>query len=95
MINKRHFMESMIDQTVFHPEAIPGYPIVEIAGERRVLIENHNGIAAYGKNSILVNVKYGAICISGCNLEIVRMTKEQLIICGNIGSVELQRRKSF
>ena len=88
----RQLIENMMEQAAFHPEALPGHPIVEIAGHHRVLIENHRGVAAYGKEQILVNVTFGVICIAGCSLEIIRMTKEQLVIYGTIHSVGLQRR---
>ena len=93
MENRRNFIKNIMEQPLLDPEIIPGYPIVEIAGEHRVLIENHHGVAAYGKERILVKVKFGSICICGCNLEIARMTKEQLVICGIIHSVGLQRRR--
>lgn len=89
----RNILEHMLDQGAMHPESVPGLPIVEIAGERRVLIENHRGVAAYGRERILVNVKYGTVCVCGCNLELIRMTREQLIILGRIDSVSLQRRR--
>ena len=87
------FFEHMMEQSALHPESVPGQPIVEIAGERRVLIENHQGVAAYAAERILVNVKFGAVCICGCNLEIIHMTKEQLVIFSRIDSVGLQRRR--
>lgn len=93
MVKGRHFFENMMEQSALHPESVPGQPIVEIAGERRVLIENHLGVAAYGTERILVNVKYGFVCICGCNLEMIRMTKDQLVILGRIDSVGLQRRR--
>lgn len=92
MGKRRNFWEHMMEQTALEPESVPGQPIIEIAGEHRVLIENHKGVAAYGKERILVKVKYGTVCVSGCSLEILRMTKEQLVICGRIDSVGLQRR---
>ena len=32
------------------------------------------------------------VCVCGCHLELIHMTKEQLVICGRIDSVALQRR---
>lgn len=93
MGKKRNYFEQVIDQTAFALESVPGQSIVEIAGEHRVLIENHQGVAAYGRERILINVKFGMICICGCHLEMLHMTKEQLIICGKIESVGLQRRR--
>lgn len=88
----RYFFEHMLEQNAIDPEALPGQPIIEIAGDRRVLIENHQGVAAYGNERILVNVKFGAVCVCGCRLEMMHMTKEKLVICGRIDSVQLQRR---
>lgn len=84
------FVQMMEDSSM---DAVAGKPIIEIAGDRRVLIENHQGVAAYGREKILVHVKFGSVCICGCNLEMLRMTREQLVICGRIDSVALQRRR--
>lgn len=91
MARGRNFFEHLLNQSSV--DTIPGLPVVEIAGDRRVLIENHQGVAAYGKEKILVHVKYGLVCICGCNLEMMHMTKEQLVIYGRIDSVGLQRRR--
>ena len=93
MGNGRNLWERMIRQTELGAESVPGQSIIEIAGERRVLIENHQGVAAYGRENILVNMKFGCLRISGCNLEIIHMTKEQLVIYGRIDAVGLQRRR--
>lgn len=75
-------------------EPFPGQPIVEIAGDQQVLIENHAGVTVYSRESIQVKVKFGCICICGCGLEMIRMTKDQLVIRGKIEGVTLQRRGS-
>lgn len=67
--------------------------VVEVAGDRRVLIEHHCGVQTYQRDCICVKVKFGAVMICGCGMEIARMTKEQLVICGRIDSVTLQRGK--
>ena len=74
-------------------DVVSGQPIIEIGGDRRVLIENHQGVAAYGREKILVHVNFGSVCICGGNLEMLHMTKEQLVIYGRIDSVGLQRRR--
>lgn len=74
------------------PDApIPGLPLIELAGDARVLMENHCGVTEYGKERICVKVKFGQVCICGQGLRIAKMTKSQLIICGKIQSVELYR----
>ncbi len=88
----RSYFEQMIARTDLSPEALPGQSIVEIAGDKRVLIECHRGILAYNRELIQVSVGYGSVCIQGCGLEIIHMTREKLIISGRIDSVQLQRR---
>ena len=72
-------------------EPVPKLPLVELAGERRVLVENHNGVTEYGKEEIRVKVAYGQLCICGMDLELAKMTREQLVIIGRIDSITLLR----
>ena len=65
--------------------------VVEMIGDNRVLIENHYGIVAYGCNEISVKTKNGFVHICGEGLELVKMTKEQLVIIGNIFGIKLQK----
>jgi len=85
------FMERLTKVADLQEEPIPGLPLIEVAGDRRVLIENHCGVTEYGRERICVKVKMGAICVCGQCLELTKMTKEQLIISGRIQSVELMR----
>ncbi len=74
-------------------ESLPGQPLVELAGDQRVLIENHMGVTEYGADQIRVQVRYGQIRVCGEGMELARMTKEQLVIAGRIDSVTLIRRR--
>lgn len=88
----RQWLQQLADRAEMESEALPGLPIMEIAGDRRVLIERHGGVIEYGPERIRVSVSYGSVCINGCGLELVRMTHQQLVIAGRIDSVCLQRR---
>lgn len=85
-------MELLTQRAELESEPMPAQPIIEIAGDTRVLIENHKGVKAYNSGQVLVNVGYGCVCVCGCGLQLVRMTREQLVIRGRIDSVSLQRR---
>jgi len=74
-------------------QSLPGVPIAEIAGDSRVLIENHSGVCKYTREMVCVNVRFGELKVCGKNLDLKRMTKEQLVISGKIESVSLVRRK--
>ena len=72
-------------------EAIPGQALVEILGDKRVLIENHCGVTKYSETAICVKVKFGQIEVRGCGLRLIKMTKEQIVICGRIDAIGLFR----
>jgi sporulation protein YqfC len=74
------------------PDAtVPALPLIEIAGESRVLIENHFGVTQYSRETICVKVKFGQVCVDGFALELARMTKGQLVVTGRIDRVCLLR----
>lgn len=84
------FLKRLVDEADLG--VLPGHPIVELAGSRRVLIENHCGVKEYGCSRITVGMNYGQVSVLGTGLKILRMTKEQLVICGKIDGIALQRR---
>ena len=92
MNRRRGFLERLAEGADLPGEAMPGQPLVELAGDRRVLIENHNGVTEYGRERISVRVRYGQLVVCGCGLELARMTKEQLVIIGRFDGVTLHRR---
>ena len=88
-MQRKSLMERIINSADLPDEPLPGQPLVEIAGERRVLIENHYGVTEYSPQTIRVKVKFGQVCVCGSGLALARMTKGQLIISGKVDSVHL------
>jgi sporulation protein YqfC len=91
-LRAKNWMERLTDSADLAAEPLPGQPLVELAGDRRVLIEHHRGVSQYSREQICVKVKYGHVRIDGCGLELSRMSKEQLIIAGRIDGITLIRR---
>ena len=89
MGEKGKWMEKLARQMEITEEPVPGVPLVEISGQRRVLIENHKGVCGYGPEQICVWVSYGRIDVRGCDLELARMTRQKLVITGTIHGVSL------
>ena len=85
------WVERIAEGTDLQDTPIPGLPLIELAGDRRVLMENHGGVTEYGTERICVRVKFGQVCISGEDLCLSKMSKYQLIISGRIASIELYR----
>jgi len=92
MKGERNILQRMTESMDLTGEPIPGQPLIEIAGDRRVLIENHFGVREYSRERIGIHVKFGDLVVCGCGLELTRMTKEQLVISGRIDCVTLHRR---
>lgn len=85
------FMNKLVFAVDLPCEPMPGQSLIEIIDQSRVLIENHKGVTEYGENMIRVKVKFGSVCVCGSKLELSRMIKGQLIIVGNIDSIQLCR----
>lgn len=64
-------------------------PLVEIIGNRRVLIENHTGITEFGNERITASNTGGNVVVTGRDLQITLISEEQIVIVGKIGSVLL------
>ena len=92
MAQRGYWVQKLTDHADLCGESVPGIPIVEIAGDQRVLIERHKGVTEYGPQCIRVRVSYGILSISGCRLELTRMTANQLIISGIIEVISIDRR---
>lgn len=71
---------------------LPSLPIMEMVGDRRLLIENHNGVTSYSDTDIYVRVKFGELRVSGEGLSLSYMSKCQLVIIGCIHSIQIGRR---
>ncbi len=92
MNRDKNWMQALLHRTELPSEALPGQPVIELMGDRRVLIENHLSVVEYGQEKICVRVRYGQVQISGANLELAQMRKGQLVVVGRIDSIQLVRR---
>ena len=93
MKKRWEYMQSLSLASELPGEPLPKQPLIELSGDSRVLIERHEGVTQYGRNEICVKVSFGCVHICGCDLELVRMAKEQLVITGTVSSVSLHRGK--
>lgn len=86
-------LQKLTDVVDLPGELPPGVPVIEIAGDCRVLIEQHLGLSAYSCNRICIKVGYGTVAVSGSELKLSHMTRQRLVISGQIGCVEILRRR--
>ena len=71
---------------------ISKFPLLEMLGENRVLIENHQGVVGYSTEEIKIKVSFGAWIVSGMNLKFMQINRNQIVINGKIYSVNVQGR---
>lgn len=83
--------DHLYDTADLQDEPMPNLPLIEIAGDRRVLIEQHMGVTQYSAERICIRVKYGQILILGSNLILTKMSTQQLVVSGCISGVQLFR----
>lgn len=91
MAREKNIMQRLAVSADLEDEPLPGLPLVEIAGDQRVLVENHFGVMEYSDTAVGIRVKFGKILVCGSQLCLSRMTKGQLIISGCIECVRVIR----
>lgn len=89
---RRNLRPPMENRTI-DPDVFPVLPIVELAGNSRVLIENHFGVTAYCLSQVNVKMKYGQVQVCGSSLMLEHMSRAKLVITGRIDGITLIRRE--
>lgn len=74
-------------------ESMPLQPIVELCSDRRIWIENHQGVRKYTQQEILVCVRYGHLQIIGNHLKVCRMDGAMLVITGHVQSIHVRKER--
>ncbi len=76
------FLELPLDTVVDLPKMV-------ISGNQQLVIENHRGVIEYEPSVIRVGTKLGELKIIGADLTLVSVFKEELVITGKIGQIEM------
>ena len=86
---KQDYIERMVVHSGLDGEVLPGKTLVEIIGTSRALIEYHQGLLCYSNEKVIIKGYTGKISVSGTGLKIAHMSKQQMMIYGNIEAVVL------
>lgn len=89
---KQDLLSRLTEDLELPGEILPGQSLVELVGDSRVLVENHQGVTEYSHCRIGATVSFGRVLVCGENLELARMTQRQLVITGRVEGVTLMRR---
>ena len=74
-------------------EIISDKPRITILGFDELVIENYKNILEYDEIFIKVNTYIGAINISGVNLKLIQMNKEDIMVTGKIDSIDFEENE--
>ena len=89
---KQDLLSRLTEDLELPGEILPGQSLVELVGDSRVLVENHQGGTEYSRCRSGATVSFGRVLVCGENLELARMTQRQLVITGRVEGVTLMRR---
>ena len=94
MGKSKTFGEKISGVKHFYAEPLPGIPIMEIADDRRLVVENHMGVLEYSNKRICVSIRNGFYKITGDKLSISYMSRFRLVIVGRIELISIERGSS-
>jgi sporulation protein YqfC len=86
--NKKKLKEKVAEILELPKEVVMDLPKITMFGDRNLLMENYKGIIEYDDNRIRVNTGRGIIKVTGEKLVIKEITLEDLMIDGDIVSLE-------
>lgn len=80
-----------INEFLEMPEEITSNkPKITILGFEELVIENYKNILEYEEIFIKINTHIGAININGFNLKLIQMNKDDIMITGQIDSIDFE-----
>lgn len=72
-------------------EVYTNEPKITIVGFNEMIIENYKGILEYEDFFIRINTFIGILNINGFNLNLEKMTDDDIKITGNIESIDIEK----
>lgn len=89
--NGRYYLARMAELFDLPADAAAGLSHMEILGDRRLFLEGHDGILAYGEDCVDISSGGQVLRIRGASLSLRGMTDEELCLRGRIDAVEFLR----
>lgn len=89
--NGREYLARVAELFDLPADAAAGLSHLELLGDRRLLLEGHEGLLAYGDTLIDVSVGGMVLRVTGAGLTLRSMTERELCIAGRIDGIEFLR----
>lgn len=88
MVNKSNIKWRIADSLELPKEVALNIPIIKTMGRDDIYIENHKGIVEYSNEILRINSEIGIIKVTGRNLYIKEINKEEIFITGEVSIIE-------
>ena len=87
-MKKRKRLENILE---LPQEVYSDIPKLTITGFNELILENYKGILEYEEYFASINTYIGIVNIKGYNLNLEKMTNDDIKITGKIESIEIER----
>ena len=87
-MKQRRVLMELSERLELPQEALAGAAKLTVTAGKRVLIENHQGLLEYGEEQIVVSTGTQTLSILGARLSLLAMTRQEILIEGEIQAVE-------
>jgi sporulation protein YqfC len=85
---KKGFREKFTEMLELPKELLLNIPRITMAGNGDMMVENYKGLIEYGRARIRISTGPGTVKITGLGLIIREITSDDIIISGNIQTLE-------
>lgn len=87
----RGLCEDLAERLELPEEAVSGVTRLAAVDGRRLLIERHRGLLAYGTEEIRVATGGGQLVVRGTELQMSAMNRSELLITGRLQSLSWEQ----
>ena len=87
-MRQRRVLMQLSERLELPEEALAGAAKLTVTAGRHLRIENHRGLLEYGAERIVVNTGEQTVSIMGARLTLTAMTRQEVLIEGEIQAVE-------
>lgn len=83
-------LKKLTDVLDLPPEVVMDMARINMVGNMELIVENHKGLIEYSPECIRVRVKAGEVVVTGKNLHLRFLYKDEVKIAGVLENVELR-----
>lgn len=93
-LNRKKRKERILDRLLEVPEEVANRETkLTLLGFKKMLIENYKAILEYQDFFIRISIDIGIININGFNLKLNEMTSDDIMVIGDIDSVDFEKNE--